>query len=166
MEKYLILKAVEHNWDMLGPGSWETITWSIFSDGSYKIREKRIPRHTAEKALEIIHSTGNFEEYKRIIRKREYTTLSGYMKEDSFFTLKKYLEANQWRDPSIDCYACDGVAWTFEYFDSDGKTIKTSGKLGYIYGHSTLENIAAILPSIRNYGANAFVSVTKKQQLE
>lgn len=163
MEKYLILKAVEHNWDMIGPGSWETVTWSIFSDGSYKIREKRIPERNAKKALEIIHSSGNSEENKRIIRKREYTTISGDMKEDSFSTLKKYLEAKQWRDPNIDCHAWDGVAWTFEYFDSDGKTIKTSGELDYIYGHSTLENLASVLLSIRNYEENAFIVIEKKR---
>ena len=35
--KWLLLKAIECNWDEIGPGDWTETKWLIFSDGSYEI---------------------------------------------------------------------------------------------------------------------------------
>ena len=52
----------------------------------------------------------------------------------------------QWRDPNIDSDACDGSAWTFSHYDPEGHLIKTTGKVGYIYGQPILEGLAKVLP--------------------
>ena len=38
--KWLLMKAIEYNWDEMGPGDWESIEWLIFSDGSYEMVSK------------------------------------------------------------------------------------------------------------------------------
>ena len=30
--KWLLMKAIEHNWDEMGPGDWKSTEWLIFSD--------------------------------------------------------------------------------------------------------------------------------------
>ncbi len=36
-KSWLLLKAVEHNWGLMGYGDWSEITWHIFNDGSFDI---------------------------------------------------------------------------------------------------------------------------------
>ncbi len=35
MDKYLLLEATEHNWGLMGPGSWNHTDWKNQSDGEY-----------------------------------------------------------------------------------------------------------------------------------
>ena len=36
-KKQPLLKAVEHNWGLMGPGDWSEVRWRIFYDGSYEV---------------------------------------------------------------------------------------------------------------------------------
>ena len=81
-----------------------------------------------------------------------------------FAKLQEALKPEPWRDPAIDVFACDGVAWKIESYKEDGSVEKTSGKMGYIYGHSVLETIVDLLPADGAlYDSSAFISVGKKE---
>ena len=124
--KWLLLKAIECNWDEIGPGDWTETKWLIFSDGSY----------------EIVSSFDlNYESPKKTKK------TNGQMNGKDFVKLQKALRRKQWRDPSLDVIAFDGVAWEIELYRDDGSIANTSGKLGYIYGHRALEKIVRLLPS-------------------
>lgn len=136
--KWLLLKAIEHNWDIIGPGDWTGTKWLIFSDGSYEIAAKYNTHEKTEKKT------------------------AGQMNNKAFDKLRKALRCDPWRDPSVNVFACDGVAWEIESYRDDGSIEKTSGKLGYIYGHRVLETIVSLLPSDGNrYDSNAFISISK-----
>ena len=64
-----------------------------------------------------------------------------------------------WRDPTPDVYVCDGVAWEIESYNEDGSIDKSSGKLGYIYGHSVLETIVNLLPSDGTQNSSSVLSL-------
>ena len=137
--KWLLMKAIEYNWDEMGPGDWESIEWLIFSDGSYEMVSK----------FNTYEETGN----KTV----------GQMNKKVFDKLRKTLKRNEWREPSLNVFAHDGVAWEIESYREDGSIEKTSGELGYIYGHRVLETIVSLLPSDGNrYESNACVSVSRK----
>ena len=36
-KRYPLLKAVEHNWGLIGPGHWTKVKWLISPDGSYEV---------------------------------------------------------------------------------------------------------------------------------
>lgn len=36
-KKQPLLKAVEHNWGLTGPGDWSEVRWLVFYDGSYEV---------------------------------------------------------------------------------------------------------------------------------
>lgn len=82
----------------------------------------------------------------------------------AFARFKRAIEREPWRDPSIFVKAYDGVAWIIESYKENGTIEKTSGELGYIYGHRTLEAIVKLLPKDGNiYDSSAYVSVTKRE---
>ena len=138
-KRYPLLKAVEHNWGLTGPGDWNEVKWLIFSDGSYEMVSK----------FNTYEETGN----KTV----------GQMNKKVFNKLRKTLKRKEWRDPSLNVFAHDGVAWEIELYREDGSIEKTSGKRGYIYGHRVLETIVSLLPSDGNrYESNACVSVSRK----
>ena len=144
-KRVLLLKAAEHNWDMIGPGEWYKVTWRIFRDGSYEIVSTFNP---------------TYEDYKeegmpKPVRKKA----TGMMEEDAFSKLRKALMCEPWRDPTPDVYACDGVAWEIESYNEDGSIDKSSGKLGYIYGHSVLETIVNLLPSDGTQNSSSVLSL-------
>ena len=37
MNKQLLLKATEYNWNLIGLGDWTEIVWLIYRDGSFEI---------------------------------------------------------------------------------------------------------------------------------
>jgi len=108
------------------------------------------------------------EELMRMQNRREWPKLvkkqsTGIMEEDTFTKLREALMAEPWRDPTLDVHACDGVAWEIESYRADGSIEKSSGKLGYIYGHRVLESIVSLLPGDDDYyDSSAFISVRKK----
>ena len=85
------------------------------------------------------------------------------MDEETFAKLKKAIKQKPWRNPSIRCDGCDGVAWQIESYSENGNIENTSGEVDYIYGHRVLETIVSLLPEDGNiYGSSAFVSVSRK----
>ncbi|GEM_PF-2855515 len=150
MKKQLLLKATEHNWGLTGPGDWSKVEWRIFRDGSYDIISSFRPSFEAYE-----------NEEKPIPTKKKS---KGSMGGVDFAKLQEALNREPWRDPAIDVFACDGVAWEIESYKEDGSVEKTSGKLDYIYGHSVLETIVDLLPADGTlYDSSAFVSVENKE---
>lgn len=132
MKKQMLLKAELHNWSLIGPGAWTTVTWIIFYDGSYKIEREFNPEW--EDMFAGSREKNRFEEYGRLDKK-------GLNK------LKRQIDKDPWRNPKIQCHACDGVAWIIEAFSEYGDIMKTSGELDYIYGQKVLEGIVKCLPN-------------------
>ena len=142
-KRYPLLKAVEHNWDLIGPGDWTEVKWLIFSDGSYEMAATFNPG---------FDDIGIPEPVKR--------KTTGQMGVWAFSKLRKALKREPWRDLSIEVFACDGVAWEIESYLDDGSIDKTSGELDYIYGHKALEKNASLLPSDGSiYDSSAYISV-------
>ena len=151
MKKTLLLKAIEHNWGLKGPGDWNTVTWLIYHDASYDIISAFNP--TIEDA-EIEESF-----LPKLVEKK----VTGAMESDYFSKLCEAIKIDPWRDPTLDVNACDGVAWELEAYREDGSIEKTSGKLGYIYGDRVLETIVSLLPKDENlYDSSAFISINRE----
>ena len=156
-KRCLLLKAIKHNWGMIGPGSWLEVKWLIFRDGSYEILSVYRPNIVV---LTIELMLGKNERSKRVLKRS-----AGRMNEASFSKLREALMCDPWRDPSLEVVAFDGVAWKIESYRDDGAVEKSSGKLGYIYGHRILETIVSLLPSGgKKYGSSACISVHLKDQ--
>ena len=134
MARKLLLKAVVHNWGMICAydGSWLTVTWKIFSDGSYQIDEE---------SFHIPESSDRFEDVDR----KDHVLTKGRMESAAFAELASALEQDPWRDPATESGGCDGVAWAIEQYE-DSRVIRSSGRLGYIYGQENLERIVSLLP--------------------
>ena len=150
MKKALLLKAIEHNWGLTGPGDWNTVTWLIYHDASYDIISAFNP------TLEDAEIEESF--LPKLVEKK----VAGAMESDDFSKLCEAIKIDPWRDPTLDLYACDGVAWKLEAYRDDGSIEKTSGKLGYIYGDRVLETIVSLLPKDEKlYDSSAFISVKR-----
>ena len=144
-----MLDATEHNWELIGPGDWNSVTWTINYDMSYTITVRINPEWDPDS-----------NELPQLV----VNTVKGVMDRKSFEELKDLLEVKQWRNPDIQIKALDGVAWQIEYYSVDGKIKNSSGGLGYIYGEEILESIVNKLPIIdKRYEASAFISVSRKQ---
>jgi len=140
----------------MGPGDWNTVTWLIYHDGSYDIISAFNP---SKKDAEAIIEAFERNEFPKLMEKKS----SGVMEQDAFSKLCNAIKCEPWRDPTLDVYACDGVAWELEAYSKDASVEKTSGKLGYIYGHRVLETIVSLLPKDGNlYTSAAYVSVKKR----
>ena len=122
MDKFLLLNARKENLDMAGPGEWQTIRWSVFSDGSYTIQVRFVPDKERPDSGEK----------------------SGIMKKDRFARLGEAL-LPEWKTNLYSC-ACDGAAWQFEQYSPDGTVVRSTGELRAIFGNEVLEQIAALLP--------------------
>lgn len=133
-KRYPLLKAVEHNWGLIGPGDWTKVKWLIFPDGSYEVVTTFNPSFDAIEEIEKMSKPTK----KKITCQMDNKTLS---------KLRKALKREPWRNPPTEICASDGVAWEIESYLDDGSVDKTSGKLDYIYGHKALEKIVSLLPS-------------------
>lgn len=144
----LMLKAVLHNWGMLCAydGSWLTVTWKIFDNGSYRIDEESFHIPEAHDRHELVD-------------RRDHVLSKGRMDPETFEKLLSALDRDPWRDPEIVSDGCDGVAWEINQY-ANGKVIRSSGKPGYIYGQKNLERIVSLLPAtVGHYGVSAYISV-------
>ena len=138
----------------MGPGDWNTVTWLIYNDGSYDIISAFNPTMEDKDIVEIFNSN----ERPKLVEKKT----TGAMGQDAYLRLCEAIKSDPWRDPTLDVHACDGVAWELEAYSEDGSIEKTSGKLGYIYGHRVLETIVSLLPQDENlYDSSAFISVNR-----
>ena len=152
-KKQPFLKAVEHNWGLMGPGDWSEIKWHIFYDGSYEVIS------TFRPSSEDYDDAWKRNEQPKPVKKKT----TGKLADDVISKLREAIKCEPWRDPSLDVHACDGVAWEIESYRKDGSVENTSGKLDYIYGHRVLETIVSLLPDDGNlYDSSAFISVSKK----
>ena len=155
-KKQPLLKAVEHNWGLMGPGDWSEVRWRIFYDGSYEVISTFNPSF---ESFEKIEEMLKRHERPKPVKKKT----TGRMADEAFPKLCEAIKCEPWRDPSLDVHACDGVAWEIESYREDGSVENTSGKLDYIYGHRVLETIVSLLPDDGNlYDSSAFISVSKK----
>lgn len=121
--RYLLLKAKNYNWGLIGPGSWDERSWKVYDDGSYILSIKYRP-----------------EDFDRNPRK---DTFKGTMDKHSISELNR-LVTGQWSVSPVD--ACDGEAWEFTAYDNKGE-IHQLFDCGYIYGVEVLEKIANLLPN-------------------
>ena len=160
-KKWLLLRAVEGNGDLIGPGDWMETEWLIYSDGSYLIisKFKYIPQK----------NEGPVEGHKKILTNSNMPSPIkrrniGNMDEKSFVKIQKLLKRDLSVNLSLNKHTCDGEGWKFEVFKEDGSILKTSGKMYYIYGNTTLEKIARLLPSDGNsYRSNAYIAIEDKE---
>ncbi len=118
----LILKAKEHNWGLIGPGSWERRSWKINDDGWYEYKES--------------YRSGSDDELPEIPTVVEERVLSSLQ----LSRLKELLE-QPWSEEKTD--ACDGAAWEFKMYQNDELTKHRD--LGYIYGIEPFESIVKLL---------------------
>ena len=152
-KKQPLLKAVEHNWGLMGPGDWSEVKWRVFYDSSYEVIS------TFNPSSEAYDDAWKRNERPKPVKKKT----TGKMADEAFSKLREAIKCGPWRDPSLDVDACDGVAWEIESYWEDGGIENSSGKLGYIYGHHVLETIVSLLPDDGNlYDSSAFISVSKK----
>ena len=157
-KKSPLLKAVEYNWGLHGPGDWDKVRWLIFTDGAYEVVSTFNPSF---EAYEQIEETPKWHERPKQVRKKT----TGRLADEVFSKLQEAIKRDPWRDLSLEVCACDGVAWEIESYRDDGSIEKTSGKLDYIYGHRVLETIVSLLPSDGGiYSSSAFISVGKKDE--
>ena len=135
-KKWLLLKVINQNWNLNGPGDWVETTWRIFNDGSYEVISSFNP------SVEDLEEMLRTKRQPKPVRKKRI----GIMDETSLSKLQMALKCDPWRDPFVDNFDCDGDAWDISLFKEDGSINKTSGILDYIYGHRVLETIVSCLP--------------------
>ena len=118
----LLLKAVEYNWGLMGPGSWEKRSWKINTDGTYlrKTTYRPVDPDDAEDSA---------------------VTEEGALYEEQMEVLRECIE-EYWNSEKADAF--DGSAWEFKLYDEHGSVIRHREK-GYIYGIEPYESIAALL---------------------
>ena len=153
-KRWRLMKAIEHNWGLTGPGDWSKVDWNIFHDGSYEVIS------TFNPTFEAYEEADGRNERPKPAKKQT----TGKMDEETFSKLREAMRSEPWRNPTLNVSACDGVAWEIESYEEDGSVKNTSGRLDYIYGHSVLETIVSLLPEDGNiYDSSAFISVSKKK---
>ena len=113
----LILKAKEHNWGLIGPGSWERRSWKINDDGWYEYKES------------YRSGSGDIEEIPTVVEERVLSSTQ--------LSQLKELLALPWPEEKTD--ACDGAAWEFKKYQND--VLIKHRDLGYIYGIEPFESI-------------------------
>ena len=79
---------------------------------------------------------------------RTIVTKTGRLGKRQFDQMIKILN-EEWIDPTINSVACDGAGWQIKMLYPSGRTKKSSGKLGYIYGQP-IERIVKLLPDPDN----------------
>ena len=117
--KQVILKAKMLNWSLHGPGSYDSISWEVYEDGSYQRK-------------------ADYRDWKR---NKGVITSKGKLSSNKTMELKGFIETT-WPETRID--ACDGTAWKMKAYNSKGE--EKEFPRGYIYGLEVLENITKILP--------------------
>ncbi len=157
MEKVLILKAEEYNWGLKRPGSWEKLIWYVYSDRTYNMKTYYILPF--EECKKHRHSVGyNIYDFIGVSQK------NGKLSQKNYDRLLSALDSEPWRDNSVECDACDGVAWKIDRFSPEGSVVQSSGEVDYIYGQEILETIAGLLPFVYNHGSCAYVRIMRKEE--
>ena len=116
----MLLKAVERNWGLIGPGEWEKRSWKVNSDGTYLLKTTYHPVDPEDVNLEDTEEGALTEEQMEILRE----------------CIDEY-----WTEDTAD--ASEGSAWEFKLYEND--TVIRHRELGYISGVEPYESIAALL---------------------
>ena len=124
MDNYLLLEATEHNWGLMGPGSWNHTNWTIQSDGEYSA------------SMHYNSTEGDWDSNPTVIHE------SGKMPQADFEHLVSV--AKQKWHVGIESYGCDGSSWEMRMHSPSGKVLKR-WKEGYIFGQPVMEEIAKVL---------------------
>lgn len=119
----LLLKAVERNWGLIGPGAWEKRSWKINDDGWFQY-------------------TTRYRSGSPDIAEIPDVTEEGQMDAGKFRELKRLLET-EWSEEKAG--GCDGTAWEFKLYENG--TVIRHRDLDYIYGIEPYESLAEILSS-------------------
>ena len=130
MEQYLLVRATVENWGIICPGKWESQTMSVFSDGTY------------ESEIVFCHDPVFSESQNQ----NEHRVQTGRIKKEQFNQMMTILN-EEWIDSDICSDGCDGVAWQIKMFYPSGRTKRSTGKLGYIYGQP-IARITKFFPKI------------------
>ena len=115
-KKQPLLKAVEHNWGLTGPGDWSEVRWLVFYDGSYEVIS------TFRPSSEDYDDAWKRNEQPKPVKKKT----TGKLADDVISKLREAIKCEPWRGPSLDVHACDGVAWEIESYREDGSVENTS----------------------------------------
>ena len=117
----LLLKAVETNRGMIGPGEWERRSWKIGTDGTYRLKTTYRPVDPADpETPEAIDEGALYDEQ---------------------LDLLKDLAGKPWHNEK----SAEGVSsWEFKLYDDQGAVIRHR-EPGYIHGIEPFESIAALL---------------------
>ena len=113
----MILDVKNYNWGLMGPNSWKEKEWIIFDDMSV--------------CYNIIYNSPENTKNK----------LKYELSKHNFDTIMNNIELARSNKTTVD--ACDGEAWEFIKYENGVEIWRRD--IGYIYGISTLENIADIL---------------------
>ena len=117
----LLLKAIERNWGLVGPGDWDKRSWKIHTNGWYEYKESyrsgspdipEIPDLVEEGAL----STEQMNKLQDVLKQA-------------------------WSDEVTE--ASDGNAWEFKLYEQD--SVIKHRDLGSIDGIEPYESIASIV---------------------
>ena len=142
--KYLLLTARHQNWSMMKAGDWNYTEWLIYSDGTFFC--KRVFNPTLEEWERINEILEKKSEKINECPWKKKHLINGKLATRDFNKLLDALETDPWRPDGEAIHACDGSAWELRQFDKTGKTIRHSGRLGYICGNAALEQIVSLLP--------------------
>ena len=118
----LLLKVVETNWGLIGPGEWERRSWKIQSDGTYRLKTTYRPVDPDEtETPEAIDERSLYDEQLEFLKEQIETP---------------------WSNEKPD--ACGGTAWEFKLYDEHESVIRHR-EPGYIDGVEPFAGIAAML---------------------
>ena len=118
----LLLKAVERNRGLMGPGSWEKRSWKIHTDGTYRMKTTYCPMDPDDPIPD--------------------QTEEGELSDEQMEKLQECIDA-YWSNVTPE--ACDGSAWEFKLYHDD--MVIRHREIGYICGIEPFESIAALLPA-------------------
>ena len=132
MSKYLMLTAKKHrSWfNTCDPWEYESTSWRIFSDGSYRITLSFRP---------------GLKPYR--YKRKKYRRQSGVIPQTQFNKLLDLLKTEGWGEPDRKDVVCDGPMWEIRHFSPEGKIIGSSGKINFISGKDRpIDKIDECLP--------------------
>ena len=117
----LLLKAVETNRGMIGPGEWERRSWKVGTDGTYRLKTTYRPVDPADpESPEVIDEGELYDEQLELL---------------------KDLAAKPWHN---DRSTSGDSTWEFKLYDEQGAVIRHR-EPGYIHGVEPFASIAAML---------------------
>ncbi len=115
----ILLKAVEVNWGLMGPGDWETTKWEVRTDMSFTM-------------------TASFRPIDQLQAEK---VIRGILSPEDYFSICQLIES-PWSEQKED--ACDGVIWEFKAYGNRGALVKHRPR-GYVYDIEPYESIISVL---------------------